>query len=361
MKLNQVAAQLYTVRDFCQTGAALAATAKKIRALGYPAVQLSGHGPIPAREIAAIMAGEGLTICATHEPSAVILDQPEKAIATLQELGCRLTAYPYPGGVDFSDAGSITTLVRKLDAAGARFRAAGLTLGYHNHDLEFLKFQDAPVLDYIFAHTDPRNLVGELDTYWIQYGGGDWPGDEAEVLLLGLFGGGHRDLQRRHVQAVRFFAEDVLAGGDGGRQVHGVEVGCAGDHAPRQFRSESPSRRHRSRQSNDCRRRPPAWDTFVSTAGGCPEYGRRRCRPWQRAARCSGVHGVGGRPAAPAAAADQADLDHVAAGGMDAPGERHCGISGRAGGGRFPQELPGRTGQTRLGLGFRCHERALQD
>lgn len=173
MKLNQVAAQLYTVRDFCQTGAALAATAKKIRALGYPAVQLSGHGPIPAREIAAIMAGEGLTICATHEPSAVILDQPEKAIATLQELGCRLTAYPYPGGVDFSDAGSITTLVRKLDAAGARFRAAGLTLGYHNHDLEFLKFQDAPVLDYIFAHTDPRNLVGELDTYWIQYGGGD--------------------------------------------------------------------------------------------------------------------------------------------------------------------------------------------
>ncbi len=173
MKINQVAAQLYTVRDFCQNAAALAATARKIRAIGYEAVQLSGLGPIAEKEIVRIMAGEGLVICATHEPSAVILDEPEKAIATLQALGCRLTAYPWPQGVDFTDAASITTLVRKLDAAGAKLRAAGLTLGYHNHDLEFIKFRGAPVLDHIYAQTDPRNLVGELDTYWVHFGGGD--------------------------------------------------------------------------------------------------------------------------------------------------------------------------------------------
>ncbi len=173
MKPAQVAAQLYTVRDFCKTASALAATAGRIRAIGYEAVQLSGLGPIPEHEIVKIMAGEGLVICATHEPAAVILDQPERAKESLQKLGCRLTAYPYPQGVDFGDADSVTTLVRKLDAAGARFRAAGLTLGYHNHDIEFLKFQGAPVLDYIYAHTDPRNLVGELDTYWVHFGGGD--------------------------------------------------------------------------------------------------------------------------------------------------------------------------------------------
>ena len=42
----------------------------------------------------------GLTICATHEPSQEILDQPEASIARLQRLGCKLTAYPYPGGID---------------------------------------------------------------------------------------------------------------------------------------------------------------------------------------------------------------------------------------------------------------------
>ena len=173
MKINQVAAQLYTVRDFCQNAAALAATARKIRAIGYEAVQLSGIGPVAVPEIVRIMAGEGLTICATHEPSAVILDEPERAIDTLQQLGCRLTAYPWPQGVDFSDAASIDTLVRKLDAAGAKMRAAGLTLGYHNHDLEFQKFRGVPVLDYIYAQTNPRNLVAELDTYWVHFGGGD--------------------------------------------------------------------------------------------------------------------------------------------------------------------------------------------
>lgn len=173
MKLTQIAAQLYTVRDFCRTASDLAATARKIRAAGYPAVQLSGLGPIPLDEVAKIMAGEGLTICATHEPSEVILHQPEQAIENLQILGCTLTAYPYPHGIDFGNADSVKTLVRQLDAAGAKFRAAGLTLGYHNHDLEFLKLEGAPILDYIYARTDPRNLVAELDTYWVHFGGGD--------------------------------------------------------------------------------------------------------------------------------------------------------------------------------------------
>jgi len=173
MKLSQVAAQLYTVRDQCQDAAALAATAKKIRAIGYTAVQLSGIGPIPDSEQVAIMQGEGLTICATHEPSPQILDEPGRVIDRLQRLGCKLTAYPYPAGIDFTDAAQVHTLVRKLDAAGAKLRAAGMQLGYHNHAIEFVKYQGAPVLEYIYAQTAPENLVGELDTFWIHYGGGD--------------------------------------------------------------------------------------------------------------------------------------------------------------------------------------------
>ena len=173
MKITQIAAQLYTVRDFCKTAADLAVTARKIRAIGYQAVQLSAHGPIPESEIVRIMAGEGLTICATHEPAPIILDQPERAIATLQMLNCPLTAYPYPQDLDLTRPDQVAMLARKLDSAGAKFRAAGLTLGYHNHEIEFLRLGDGTVLDYLYAHTAPQNLVGEPDTYWIQYGGGD--------------------------------------------------------------------------------------------------------------------------------------------------------------------------------------------
>ncbi|MSU70155.1 MAG: sugar phosphate isomerase/epimerase [Opitutaceae bacterium] len=173
MKLSQVAAQLYTVRDFCQTAADLAATANRIRAIGYAAVQISGIGPIPGKEIVAIMQGEGLFICATHEPAHEILDEPGKVIDRLGQLGCKFTAYPFPRDVDFTNPAHVRTLVRKLDAAGAQLRAAGLTLGYHNHAIEFVKFEGAPALSYIFGQTNPQHLVSELDTFWIHYGGGD--------------------------------------------------------------------------------------------------------------------------------------------------------------------------------------------
>jgi sugar phosphate isomerase/epimerase len=173
MKISQVAVTLYTVRDFCKNASDLAATASKLRAIGYQAVQITWIGPIEPEEVVRIMDGEGLTICATHEPANDILDRPEKAIEHLQRLGCTLTAYPFPHGIDFGDADGVKKFVNRLDAAGAKFRAAGLTLGYHNHDIEFFKMEGAPILEYIFAHTDPKNLVGELDTYWVHHGGGD--------------------------------------------------------------------------------------------------------------------------------------------------------------------------------------------
>ncbi len=173
MKLAQVAAQLFTVRDFCASASDLAETARRLRAIGYQAVQHTWSCPVPPEEVAAIMAGEGLTICATHEHAEILLSEPERAVAALQKIGCRLTAYPFPHGIDFTDPEIIAAFTRRLDAAGAVLRAAGITFGYHNHDIEFLPFEGGTVLDYIFARTDPRHLVGELDTYWVHAGGGD--------------------------------------------------------------------------------------------------------------------------------------------------------------------------------------------
>ena len=173
MKSNQVAIQLYTLRDHCKTAADLAVTARKVREIGYTAVQVSGVGPIPEEEIANILRNEGLVLCATHEGSQIILDEPQRIIDRLGKLGCNLTAYPYPGGVDFQNPEHIETLVTKLDAAGAVLRAAGITLGYHNHGIEFVKQDGRTILDIIYSRTRPENLVAELDTYWVQYGGGD--------------------------------------------------------------------------------------------------------------------------------------------------------------------------------------------
>jgi sugar phosphate isomerase/epimerase len=172
MKIQQVAAQLYTLRDFTKTPADIALTLKKVRKLGYRAVQASAMGPIEESELVKMLDGEGLALCATHEDGATILNQPHAVVERLRKLNCKYTAYPFPRGIDFGDEAQIHALAGKLDAAGAVLREAGQVLTYHNHAIEFVKFGGRLALEIIYGESAPQNLQGELDTYWVQYGGG---------------------------------------------------------------------------------------------------------------------------------------------------------------------------------------------
>jgi sugar phosphate isomerase/epimerase len=172
MKIEQVAAQLYTLRDHLKTSDQIARTLRQVRKIGYTAVQVSGVGPVETNELRQILDGEGLVCCATHENGTTILESPEAVVEKLSILGCTHTAYPYPADIDFSTLRSVKDFVRKLDAAGARLRASGMTLSYHNHDIEFMRVKDRVILDYIYENTKPENLKGELDTHWVQAGGG---------------------------------------------------------------------------------------------------------------------------------------------------------------------------------------------
>lgn len=174
MKISQIAAQLYTVRDFCTSATALAETAKKLRAIGYEAAQVSGvSGDIPAAEIKKILSDEGIKICATHESGDLIRNNPLAVVERLKTLDVVHTAYPYPSGVNFADAAAVNAMISDLDAAGAVLRENGCVLSYHNHAIEFIKIGDEVLMDYIARATSPENLKFELDTYWVQFGGAD--------------------------------------------------------------------------------------------------------------------------------------------------------------------------------------------
>ena len=171
MKIEQVAAQLYTVREFLKTPADIAASLKKIKAIGYPAVQASGLGPIEDAALAQLVREAGLTLCATHEPAQQILDNPAGVVERLRRLGCRFTAYPYPSGVAFNSLEDVKALARRLNEAGRVLHEAGLVLTYHNHHIEFRRFGGRTILETLYEETDPRYLQGEIDTYWVQHGG----------------------------------------------------------------------------------------------------------------------------------------------------------------------------------------------
>lgn len=172
--LDQFSVILYTLRDFVKTREDALATFDKIADIGYQSIQVSGMSRdiFCEEELRDVLGERSLSICATHEDSWAILNETDKIIESLTKLGVSYTAYPFPAGVDFSDDASIDALIKSLALAGRKMRDAGITLCYHNHHHEFQHSRGKTVLRRIYDEIDPELLEGELDTYWVQRGGG---------------------------------------------------------------------------------------------------------------------------------------------------------------------------------------------
>ncbi|OQW94748.1 MAG: hypothetical protein BWK77_08705 [Verrucomicrobia bacterium A1] len=182
MKLNQVACQLYTVREHLQTPNDIAASLKKVRAIGYEAVELSGLGNIETAELAQILSGEGLVCCAAHESSKALFSDPQAVVERCRLLNCHIAVFPWPGNhPPFDTLADVQEFAKYLNTAGHILHESGITFCYHNHHMEFRRVERRLVMDVLFDETDPRYVKAELDTHWVQYGGGN-PGEWCRKL-----------------------------------------------------------------------------------------------------------------------------------------------------------------------------------
>ena len=173
MQISQVAAQLYTIRDFLKTPSEIAQSMQKIRAIGYESVQVSGMGAIEESELNTILADNGLTCCATHESTKSLFETPQLVVERLQKLDCKYTAVPSPGGYPIETLQDVIEYSLNIERAGKALQAAGQVLTYHNHHLEFRKLDGKTILDHIYDSTDATVVQAEIDTYWVQFGDGD--------------------------------------------------------------------------------------------------------------------------------------------------------------------------------------------
>ncbi len=171
--MTQIAAQLFTIREFTKTRDDFAASMAKIREIGYRAVQVSQIGEISDAEVKRICDDNGLIICNTHVSVDDLLNKPDAVIEQHRLWGARHVAI---GGMPLEYRDSEAGFRRFAEIAngiGERLYGAGLTFSYHNHSFEFLRFGARSGLELIFDETEPRYVQAELDTYWIQHGGAD--------------------------------------------------------------------------------------------------------------------------------------------------------------------------------------------
>lgn len=171
--MSLIAAQLYTLRDFCKTPSDFAASCARVKKMGYDGVQVSGVGPIDPLEQQKILVGEGLACAATHISRERMQNETAKVIEEHQLWGCRYTAiggfHPQNGWT----RENWETFITEYNAISRQFAGSGITIGYHNHSHEFAPVEDGQrPIDLLINRLDP-DVWMELDTHWVARGGGD--------------------------------------------------------------------------------------------------------------------------------------------------------------------------------------------
>jgi sugar phosphate isomerase/epimerase len=169
-----LAAQLYTLREFTQTVADFERSMRKVKDIGYTAVQVSGIGPIPAQEVKSILDANGLKVCITHISYERLTQDLQNVISEHRLWDCKHVAVgSMPGSYRDSGEEGYRRFAHDGGEIGRKLSESGLTFSYHNHSFEFERFGQMTGLDIIYNESDSRYLKAELDTYWVQHGGGD--------------------------------------------------------------------------------------------------------------------------------------------------------------------------------------------
>ena len=170
--MSKIAINLYTLRDFIKTEDGLKSTFQKLRDIGYENIQLGSVSPLSAKDYKSLLDDYGLNCVATHVRLFDTEDQTKESIKMHHDLHCRYSAISYMRG---HTADEYIQLTKRAEKWAILFKKNGITLAYHNHAHEFEKFDGKIGLDLIYENSSV--LKGEIDTYWIQYGGGnpsDW-------------------------------------------------------------------------------------------------------------------------------------------------------------------------------------------
>lgn len=170
----KIGAQLYTVRDACQTLDDFADTLSKIADMGFSTVQLSGTCEYEGDWLAEQLKKNGLRCDLTHIELPEITDTTNALVEKQNLFDCSRIGIGY---MPHEFRGSLEAFDRFCDIvapAAAKIRELGRTLMYHNHAFEYEKTPDGRTyMELLSDRFAPEELGFTLDTYWVQYGGYD--------------------------------------------------------------------------------------------------------------------------------------------------------------------------------------------
>lgn len=182
-KKHAIGLQLYSLRE--TIGNDVEGTIAKVADLGFKEVETYGYSQenkfwgLSVKEFKNILDKNGLDTPSGHYGVDPFLAQGGTRddftfnLDVANELDQKYVIIPYIGGNLPNSIDDYKRLSDKLNEAGEMCKKAGLKLAYHNHDFEFTDYNGQNGLETFLANTDKKNVVFEMDIYWVVRAGRD--------------------------------------------------------------------------------------------------------------------------------------------------------------------------------------------
>lgn len=172
-KGKAVGIQLYTLRELFQADPV--ATLEKLAKIGYREVEYGGGGFDTMDHAMLRRATDrlGLRAPSAHIAYEALTEKFDDSVKMAKTLGIDTVVVPYLVDSHRNEA-AFTDVVSNLNKIGAKLRAQGLGLAYHNHDFEFTtKPGGVSLYERLLRDRDPAVVKLELDLFWVVKAGED--------------------------------------------------------------------------------------------------------------------------------------------------------------------------------------------
>lgn len=168
-----LAAQLYTLREHLKTPEDIKKSLKRVKQMGYNAVQVSGVGPISPESLKGITDELGLRICATHISYDRLKQDLDSVLREHKMWNCHYVGLGSMPEKFRENKDGYLAFIKELNEIAKRIHNEGFQFVYHNHNFEFEKFDGITGYELLLNNTDTEAFGFEMDTYWVQAGGGN--------------------------------------------------------------------------------------------------------------------------------------------------------------------------------------------
>jgi sugar phosphate isomerase/epimerase len=166
-----VGLQLYSVRFDCERD--LPGTLAAVAGMGYQGVEWAGYYGRTAKELRALLDGNGLKCCGTHTGLDTLMgDKLNQTIEFNKELGNPYLIVPGLPKERTASRQAWLETAQLFNELSLKAEARGMKVGYHNHTVEFEPLEGELPWDTFFGNTR-KEVIMQFDTGNAMQGGSE--------------------------------------------------------------------------------------------------------------------------------------------------------------------------------------------